>query len=54
MSRGIEKIGEYIDRLDRLHYRNAGQLNVDTAIRMLAVLKCLERALTAYLSRMKL
>jgi hypothetical protein len=54
MSRGIEQIGEYIDRLTGLQSNMTGELNVAAAMRMLVVLKCLERALTAYLSKQKL
>jgi len=54
MSGGIEKTAEYIDRLAQLHYDNAGNLSVRTATRMLAVLKCLEAALTAYLRKVEL
>ena len=54
MSRGTVRIGEYVERLVDLKSDMAGELDVDAVTRMLAVLKCLERALTAYLSRMKL
>lgn len=54
MSRGIEQIGDYVQQLERLQYRSCGNLSRDTAMRMLAVLKCLEAALTAYLIKLRL
>lgn len=54
MSGGIEKITEDIERLAQLYYDNARCLSVHTATRMLAVLKCLERALTDYLIKVKI
>ena len=54
MTQGVEKIGEYIERLFQLSYKNDGYLNVRTATKMLAVVKCLEAPLLAYLSKLKL
>jgi hypothetical protein len=54
LSGGIEKFSEYIERLVQINYDNAGSLNVTTATRMLAILKCLESALTAYLRKVEL
>ena len=51
--RGNRKIAKYVARLGEIH---GGQtdLNVDTATRMLAVIKCIETALMAYLAKHKL
>ena len=54
MSGGIEKTTEYIERLTQLHYDNAGNLSVLSAMRMLAIIKSIERLLTAYLSKVEL
>ncbi|BBO74702.1 hypothetical protein DSCW_21190 [Desulfosarcina widdelii] len=50
----VPYIGEFVERLAQLQYDSPGGITVDTARRMLAVLKCLESALIAFLIKMKL
>ena len=52
--RNNPKISRYIQRISQIHDKSGGDLTVAHASLMLAILKCLERALTSYLSRMKL
>ncbi len=52
--RSNRKIGEYVERINQINGHRTGDLNVADATRMLAVIKCLEAALTAYLLKMKL
>ena len=51
--RGNRKIGKYIQRLGEIHGGGI-DLTVETATRMLAVVKCIEAALVAYLRKTRL
>ena len=52
--RNHRKISKYIERITRIHAGRSGDLNVDDATRILALLICLKAELTAYLRKMKL
>lgn len=51
--RGNRKIAKYIERLSEIHEGRI-DLTVEMATRLLAVVKCLETALVAYLAKYKL
>ena len=51
---GIDKIHEYVEALGRMLYSNEPVLTVQTVASMLAVVKCIEAALTSFLIKMKL
>lgn len=48
------KISKYIQRITQINDKSGGDLTVAHASLMLAILKCLESALTTYLSKMRL
>ena len=52
--RNNRKIAKYIERINEINAGRCGDLSVSDASRMLAIIKCLESALTAYLFKMKL
>lgn len=51
--RGNRKIVKYIERLGEIHDGGI-DLDVEMATRMLAVVKCMEAALVAYLKKIRL
>ena len=54
MEAGIDKLHEYVESLARMLYDSRGNITVQTAVTMLAIVKCIESALTAFLIKMKL
>ena len=52
--RNNRKIDKYIERIGQIHAGGSGDLSVADATRMLAIIKCLEAALTAFLFKRKL
>ena len=52
--RNHRKISKYIEIIARIHNGRSGDLNVDDAIRLLALLTCLKAELIAYLRKMKI
>jgi len=52
--RNHRKIARYIERIIQINDSRSGDLNVEDATRLLAILTCLKLELTAYLKKMKL
>ncbi len=49
----VLQITTYIERLQKIHYESSADLTVSQVQKMLAILKCLEAVLTAFLIKMK-
>lgn len=54
MQTGIDQLPEYIESLSALQYQCKGRLDVNTVVSMLAIVRCIDSSLTAFLIKLKI